>query len=131
MLRFVVPTLAALGLFASLEAAADPLPRPQGLEPNVRFWSRIYSEVDTHGGLIHDSERLDVVYETLSFPEGLTGRERERRIEQAKRRYAAILLQLAAGQRSEPSAEAERVLALWPAGTTDATLRAAARNVRF
>ena len=131
MLRFVVPTLAALGLFASLEAAADTLPRPQGLEPNVRFWSRIYSEVDTHGGLIHDSERLDVVYETLSFPEGLTGRERERRIEQAKRRYAAILLQLAAGQRSEPSAEAERVLALWPAGTTNATLRAAARNVRF
>jgi len=131
MLRIVVRTLAALGLLGSLAAAADTLPRPQGLEPNVRFWSRIYSEVDTRGGLIHDSERLDVVYETLSFPAGLTARERERRIEQAKRRYAAILLQLAAGQRSGLSAEAERVLALWPAGTTNATLRAAARNVRF
>jgi len=131
MLRFAVSTLAALGLLASLDAAADTLPRPQGLEPNVRFWSHIYSEVDTHGGLIHDSERLDVVYETLSFPAGVTARERERRIEQAKRRYTAILLQLAAGQRSGLSAEAERVLGLWPAGTANATLRAAARNVRF
>ena len=124
-------TLAALGLFASLEAAAEALPRPQGLEPNVRFWTRIYTEIDTHGGLIHDSERLDVVYETVSFPVGLTARERERRVEQAKRHYTAILLQLAAGQRFGTSADAERVLALWPEGTTDATLRAAARNVRF
>ena len=131
MFRFFARLLAALGLFASLDAAAEALPRPQGLEPNVRFWTRIYTEVDTHAGLIHDSDRLDVVYETLRFPVDLSARERERRVDDAKRHYTAILLQLAAGQRSGLSAEAERVLALWPAGTTNETLRAAARNVRF
>jgi membrane-bound lytic murein transglycosylase D len=131
MLRLLAFILAGLGLLAGLDAGAETLPRPPGLEPNVRFWLRIYSEVDTHGGLIHDSERLDVVYETLRFPPGLSPRERERRVEQTKRRYSAILQQLAAGQRSSLSAESERVLALWPEGTSNATLRAGARNVRF
>ncbi|HEY8155005.1 MAG TPA: LysM peptidoglycan-binding domain-containing protein [Myxococcota bacterium] len=131
MLRLAVSMLAAFGLLAAQGAGAQSLPRPDGLEPNVRFWLRIYSEVDTHGGLIHDAERLDVVYETVRFPSGLSPRERERRVEQTKRRYAAILQQLAAGNRSGLSAESERVLGLWPPGTSSATLRAAARNVRF
>ncbi len=131
MLRFAVSILAGLGLLASLDARAETLPRPQGLEPNVRFWLRIYTEVDTHSGLIHDSERLDVVYETLRFPLGLSPRERERRVEQIKRRYSIILQQLATGDRSSLTGEDQRVLALWPEGTSNATLRAASRNVRF
>ncbi len=131
MLRLAVSILAGLGLLASLDARAQALPRPQALEPNVRFWLRIYSEVDTHSGLIHDSERLDVVYETIRFPLGLSPRERERRIEQVKRRYSIILQQLATGQRSDLTGEDQRVLALWPEGTSNATLRTASRNVRF
>ena len=131
MLRFAVSILAGLGLLASLDARAETLPRPQGLEPNVRFWLRIYTEVDTHSGLIHDSERLDVVYETLRFPLGLSHRERQRRIDQTKRRYSIILQQLATGDRSGLTGEDQRVLALWSEGTSNSTLRAASRNVRF
>jgi membrane-bound lytic murein transglycosylase D len=131
MLRCFARLLATLGLFTSLDAAAEALPRPQGLEPNVRFWTRIYTEVDTHAGLIHDSDRLDVVYESLRFPDDISARERERRVDDAKRHYEAILMQLATGQHSGLSSEAERVLALWPAGTSNETLRAAASNVRF
>lgn len=131
MMRALTFAFAALSLFVSLAALASPLPRPPGLEPNVRLWTRIYSEIDTNGGLIHDSVHLDVVYETLRFPVGLSGRERERRIDSSRRRYAAILMQLATGRRSDRSADAERVLALWPAGTTNASLRTAAGNVRF
>jgi membrane-bound lytic murein transglycosylase D len=131
MLRFAVAILAGLGLLASLDSRAEVLPRPQALEPNVRFWLRIYTEVDTHSGLIHDSERMDVVYETLRFPLGLSPRSRERLVEQAKRRYSIILQQLATGQRAGLTNEEQRVLALWPEGTSDATLRAASRNVRF
>ena len=131
MLRFAVSILAGLGLLASLEARAELLPRPQALEPNIRFWLRIYTEVDTHSGLIHDSEQLDVVYETLRFPLGISPRERQRRTEAAKRRYSIILQQLATGPRTGLTSEDERVLALWPPGTSDAQLRSAARNVRF
>jgi membrane-bound lytic murein transglycosylase D len=130
MPRLFTHLLVAFWLFVAFEAAAA-LPRPQGLEPAIRFWTRVFTEVDTRGGLIHDSERLDVVYETLKFPPDLSTRERERRIDEAKRRYSAILLQLASGQRAGLSPEAARVLALWPSGTSNASLRAAARNVRF
>src|SRR5262245_25391735 len=68
MMRALVRLAAAAALLVSGDALAQALPRPSGLEPNVRFWTRIYTEVDTHGGLIHDSERLDIVYETLRFP---------------------------------------------------------------
>jgi membrane-bound lytic murein transglycosylase D len=130
MLRRLTSTLALL-LLAAASASAEVLPRPPALEPNVRFWTRIYTEIDTQSGLIHDSEYLDVVYETLRLPAGLSTRARERYVEQAKRRYTRVLLELAAGNRSGLSPDAARVLGLWPDGTANATFRAAARNVRF
>ena len=44
MLRIHTPILILALLLACLAAGADGLlPRPPGLEPNVRFWKRIYS----------------------------------------------------------------------------------------
>jgi membrane-bound lytic murein transglycosylase D len=122
--------LAALA--ASSAASAHPqLPRPPTLEPNVRFWTRVYTEVDTRGGLLHDAWNLDVVYEVVSLPEGLTPRARERRVEQAKDRYRAILRKLGRGERANLSDEERRVLALWPEGTPDRTFQRAAGELRF
>ncbi len=42
-------------LVAGVHAQPGALPRPASLEPAVRFWSRVFSEVDTHGGLLHDA----------------------------------------------------------------------------
>src|SRR5262249_1306953 len=101
------------------------------LEPAVRFWTRVYTEVDTHSGLIHDAENLGVVYETIHLPEGMPYRAREQRTEQAKREIRAILLGLAKGRRDGLSSDEERVLAQWPPDVSDATLSEAAENVRF
>jgi membrane-bound lytic murein transglycosylase D len=131
MLARAVPILLLLALLAGPPAAAEKLPRPPALEPNVRFWLRIYTEVDTQAGLIHDAKRLDVVYETLRVPSGLSARERERRVTAAKRRYAAILRELATGRRTGLSSEAVRVLALWSPDASNARLREAALDVRF
>ena len=63
---------AVSGLLWCTAAVAQPsgsFPRPPGLEPDILFWTRVYTEVDTRGGLIHDSSRLGVVYEVLRFPE--------------------------------------------------------------
>ena len=82
--------------------------------------------------MIHDTEQLDVVYETMRFPHGLSSRERERRIEQAKRRYSIILQQLATGQRTGLTERRRaRARALASRAPRTRTLRAAARNVRF
>jgi len=121
----------AAALVASSASASPELPSPASLAPNVRFWTRIYTEVDTQGGVIHDTENLDVVYEVLRFPEGISDRNRERRIEAAKRRIGEILRKLGRGQRSDLSEQERRVLALWPEGTSDATFRKAATRLRF
>jgi membrane-bound lytic murein transglycosylase D len=123
--------LAAALLFLASSALADELPEPASLEPAIRFWTRVYTEVDSHSGLIHDAESLGVVYETIRFPELMSYRAREQRSEQAKREIRAILLGLAKGKRDGLTSDEARVLAQWPPNVTDATLRAAAENVRF
>jgi len=132
MRRFSSALLAAAILLASsLAGAGDPLPRPKGLVPNVEFWTRIYSEVAGSGGLIHDSRHLDVVYEIVRIPPGLSRRARERHIERAKQKYIDALKHLARGRRTGLSADETHVLARWPKGVTNETLKTAAGNVRF
>ena len=105
---------------SSLAAAANQqLPLPAELEPNVRFWTRIYTEVDTRAGLIHDNRSLDVVYATIRIPKGLSRRARERLVGKSKKHYATILRRLATGKRDGLTAEEARVLARWQLGQAD------------
>ncbi len=127
--------LGILTLLAVLSApvfAADELatfPRPAELENDIRFWTRIYTEVDTNGGLVHDDERLDIVYEVVRL-EGLSEAERRERVRRLKSQYRGILLALATGRREAPGEAEQRVLALWSGADSEA-LRAAAYRVRF
>ncbi|MEE8475680.1 MAG: LysM peptidoglycan-binding domain-containing protein [Myxococcota bacterium] len=132
MPRTLLLVVAALALGSTAGAATgELLPRPDVLEPNVRFWARIYSEVGGDAGLIHDTVHLDVVYELISLPQGISARAQERRVEKVKKGYRTILRQLARGKRTGLSARQERVLKAWPAGTRNATFLQAASNLRF
>jgi membrane-bound lytic murein transglycosylase D len=126
--------LAALVLVCAAPAAnaanPDLFPRPASIHDRVELWTRVYSEVDTNGGLIHDAEELGVVYEVIRWPKSLSGAEEERRIARAKSHYAAVLKRLASGK-TGLTAEERRVLALFPPGVSRATLAAAAERVRF
>jgi peptidoglycan lytic transglycosylase D len=106
-------------------------PRPAELEPAVHFWTRVYTEVDTHSGFIHDDLRLDIVYETIKVSEDLGSRERRRHIEHAIDTYTAILKKLGSGARDHLSDEEQRVLELFPTGTPNAEFKDAADRVRF
>jgi membrane-bound lytic murein transglycosylase D len=131
MLKLGIALLAALCASAAWAAVDDPLPLPGSLEPNYRFWVRIYSEIDSQSGLIHDDRHLDIVYEVVRFPPGLSYRTREARVARIKKRYRAILHRLGKGRRSGLSDEEARVLALWPEGVSNRTLARAAQHVRF
>ena len=65
------------------DAQSELFPRPAGLEPAVQFWTRVYTEVDTKSGFIHDDLRLDIVYQTVRLPDDQGSRERRRRVERA------------------------------------------------
>ena len=132
-----VLTLSGLALVALIFIAPPALsapkdfPRPAALEEDVAFWKRIYSEVGTDAGLIHDSRDLGVVYEVAQIPTGLSYRARERHTEKRKKIYKQILLKLAKGKRSGLSREEKRVLALFPKNVSNSTLKKSASRVRF
>jgi len=115
----------------SLASRQPDFPKSPALVPRVEFWKRIYSEVDTGGGLLHDSEHLSVVYEVVRLPGGGSRLGQERFLRQRREHYQAILRRLASGKRSGLDAEERRVLSLFPDGVSNGTLRAAAGRVRF
>ncbi len=133
-MKYFIPVLLALLLVPiSAPAMADSgiFPRPVELEPDVRFWTRIYTEVGTDSGFIHDSRHLGVIYETVQLPANASSRTRQRVVDRHKKRIKAALQSLARGRRSGLSAEERRILSLWPSDVSNATLRAAAGRLRF
>lgn len=118
-------------LCASTGQAASELPRPASLQPAVDFWTRIYSEVSTSQGLLHDRNNLAVVYEKVELQNDYRHPARERKIRQRRAHYRRILDTLADGKRNNLGAEEQRVLNLWPEGVTNQRLRRAAHGIRF
>ena len=118
---------------AARPPSADPIlfPRPAVIEDRVRFWTRVYSEIETNEGFVHDNRDLSIIYDVVRWPKGLSEAEATRRFEAAKKHYAAILKRLASGSHDALSAEERRVLALFPPGVSRARLREAAEGVRF
>jgi membrane-bound lytic murein transglycosylase D len=127
ILLFACPPVAA----ERITSTPNEFPSPASLEPDVHFWTRIYTEVDTKGGLLHDSRDLSVVYEVIKLPKGGSRKVRERHTEGRKKGYNRILRTLARGKRKGLSPEEARVLALFPSGVSNKTLNAAASRVRF
>lgn len=116
---------------APVQAAPADFPRPSALEPAVAFWTTVYSEVSTDGGLLHDRRNLAVVYEKLDFGPNAHYTERNRVIRERREHYRDVLRRIARGERDELSGEAARVLAMWPEDVSDERLLKAAHNIRF
>ena len=98
-------------------------PRPAELQPAVDFWTRVYTEVDTRSGFLHDSQNLSVIYARLPLDRS--------QIEARREQIRADLRILGAGRRTGLTQSQQNILALWPADVSDETLRAAASNVRW
>ena len=131
-MRCALAALSALSMLCpGISTAADsPFAHSAEIEPDIQFWERVYTEVTTNGGLVHDDRKLGVVYEVIRFPENLPRAERQRQVERAKDKYSAILKHLANGYPAT-SADEKRVRALWPESTSPRALHDAAERVRF
>ncbi len=130
-MRWIWFIVAALGAASSIEAQTPDLPRPAAIEPDIQFWVRVYTEVDTRSGFIHDSKDLGVVYRTIRFLEGISRRERTRQLNQAYQETRDTLAALADGKREQLSVEEQRVLSLWPEDVANSELRASSGRLRF
>lgn len=123
-------TAAAAGEAGDEAAFAGELPDPRPLARDVHFWVRVYTEIDTDEGFLHDQYNLAVVYQTLKFAPGTSRRARQRIVSRARDRIADELRQIASG--SQPLSAAERrIRSLWGPNPSARTLRDAADNIRF
>jgi membrane-bound lytic murein transglycosylase D len=123
-------------LLASWGARADSIPRPEGIQQDVNFWVRVYTEVTTNEGFLHDERNLAVVYETLKFGAGTSPRERQRQVDERRDRHIAALRRIIAALPTEAdrdalSAEDKRILALWGPNPSAILLRDATQRIRF
>jgi membrane-bound lytic murein transglycosylase D len=116
---------------ACVASAQEVFPRPPEITDAVAFWTRVYTEVSSSGGFLHDPENLAVVYEKLDFGDEDSSRQRQRLRDRAAENYRTILRKLAQEERGSLSSEEARVLALFPAGTSRAEFRRAAEDIRF
>ncbi len=130
------PLLRALLCLALLQwsclaaAAEEQLPRPAALEPDVQFWIRVYSQITTNEGFIHDQRQLSVVYETMHFDPDTPAHERARRVDAQRERVQQILRHLASGAAPQDSDE-QKVRDLWGPDTVPARFAEAVDDVRF
>ncbi len=112
-------------------AAAEDFPRPKALEPDIRFWTRIYTEVSSEQGFIHDDRYLNIVYETVNLEPDMSRKARNKYVKKIKARYKSTLLKLSRESHKGLSAEEQRVLDLWPKNVTRKQLREAHKYLRF
>lgn len=132
-------TLAAFALlFAPLlyirAAGADipnPFAQPPQLEQDVRFWIRVYTEVTTDQGLLHDDRNLALVYEVLRFDPAASPSLRERRVAEAKLRYAGLLKRFAAGSTDNLTTHEQRILHAFGDNAGPHDFRDAVERIRF
>src|SRR5215469_9097063 len=123
-----------MGLAVTRVWAADSdtvMPHPPELERDVQFWVRVYTEVDTNGGFLHDQYNLAVVYEALHFAPNTSPRERERIVDQKRSHYEAALRRIAAAKDGPLSDEDQHIKDMWGAEGTPSRLLEAIDDIRF
>lgn len=128
----MIRAIAFLALLLScFNVSASNFPRPAELEPAVQFWIKVYTDISTSQGFIHDDETLSVIYETIDIPGLVTRAERQRIIKGAQQRVVSALNTLAKGKRTELNTTEAGVLDAWPEGISNKSFGRAAHNVRF
>ena len=116
---------------ASAADEVDPFAHPPELESDVRFWIRVYTEVTTDQGLIHDDWNLKLVYEVLRFDPASSPAQRERRVAEAKTRYAVLLRRFAAGNTADLTPHERRILHAFGEKATPRDYLDAIDRIRF
>jgi len=113
------------------QSAADVIPRPPELQTDVDFWIRVYSQITTNDGFLHDERDLSVVYETLRFAPNTQPKQRSEIVDEARKRYQAVFDRLL----TDPpvaalTAEEKRVRELWGKAGNE-RLKSAREGIRF
>jgi membrane-bound lytic murein transglycosylase D len=129
---FLVILFSGAYFLSDARAESDTFPVPSVIEPNVAFWTKIYTEYSSNHGVLHDSRKLNIIYGVIELvdPDHYGGRKtNKKRIAKAKKKYKAILAKLMGGQAPVGPVE-QKVARLFGPDTQPAEFRAAMRRIR-
>jgi len=113
------------------QSAADVIPRPAELQADVDFWIRVYSQITTNDGFLHDERDLSIVYETLRFAPNTQPKQRSAVVDEARKGYQQIIDRLLTNPpANELTAEEKRVRELWGKAGNE-RLKTAREGIRF
>src|SRR5579862_1085028 len=130
-IALVLALVAALTPLPVAWAAENPVPRPPELERDVQFWIRVYTQIDTNSGFLHDQYNLGIVYDTLHFAPATAPSERQRQVDAERERIAEALRRIADAGGGPLSSEDQRIKDLWGTEATPTRLRGAVDDIRF
>ncbi len=83
---------------------------PKGMEERVQFWKDIYTKYTSDQGILHDSQYVHIIYESIDFGDitaqkDLTDRQREKarrkRVDEKKKEIAARLKRVGESKTAE------------------------------
>jgi membrane-bound lytic murein transglycosylase D len=115
---------------------AETIPRPEGIQVDVDFWIRVYTEVTTNEGFLHDERNLGVVYDRIKFESGSSSKDRQRLVDDRRDKIVASLRRISASLSSQSARDAlsdedKRILALWGPSPSSIILNDALERIRF
>ncbi|MEC9375491.1 MAG: LysM peptidoglycan-binding domain-containing protein [Pseudomonadota bacterium] len=103
---------------------------PEGLEEDVEFWLKVFTNINTNQAFLHDSRYLGVIYEVIQIPKDASSSDRRRIADLAKDRYRNILKEISS-DKSNLNDNQQRVLKLWPKDVTSDELYEASKRIRY
>jgi len=115
----------------SLLVQAELFPRPPGLQPNIDFWKRVYTEIDRSQGFLHDERDLSIVYGAIKVPANGSRRARKRIVKQEKAKLRKTLYRIAEKPANELTGRDRQIRRLFREQATAREIKAAAGKIRF
>lgn len=114
----------------------DParFPLPQGYEPNVEFWTRVYGEFKDNQVAIHDTSHINIVLLVIDLPDknGLLASAETPNIAQKLQQLKTILMDLDKDPNSvSKSDEHKRIFELYKGIYDPGKFKMAAQNLRL
>jgi len=131
--KYIFVLVVILVAFSSdIQAESKSFPVFECIQPNVSFWTQIYTKYSSNQGVIHDSRNLGIIYGSIKLedPYRAGGRKiNRRRIKNAKKKYKTILAKLAKNQAPESPIE-KQIAELFGPNPRPADYKLAIRRIR-
>jgi len=111
-------------------AAEARIPFPPELQPAVDFWIRVYTEISTSEGFLHDERDLSLVYRRVKFERDVAPGVRRDAVDAEREKIEAMLRRLAQGA-TDLSEDERKIAELFGPQGSPSRYAEAARTVRF